>query len=273
MTLINGIETDHLPINDRGLQYGDGLFETIEISDGRPVFLDRHLQRLVKGCIALAIPTPDSAILIEEIQRVCRESPQAVLKIIITRGNGGRGYRLPQAVNPTRIISLHPFPEYPADYAEHGINARFCETRLGLNPALAGLKHLNRLEQVLARSEWNNDSCQEGIMQDANGYVIEGTMTNLFYLKNDHLYTSSLQLCGIAGIIRDIVMHLATSRQMPLIEHDYDKAELLSADSVFVCNSVIGIWPIKQLEGVQFAVSQTIKELQRALTDFKTSGQ
>lgn len=271
MILINGIESNHLPINDRGLQYGDGLFETIEINAGRPVFLDRHLQRLVNGCITLAIPTLDLAILTEEIHRVCQGSQQAVLKIIITRGSGGRGYRLPQPINPARIISLHPFPNYPAHYAEHGINARFCNTRLGLNPTLAGIKHLNRLEQVLARAEWNNDSYQEGIMLDMNGHVIEGTMSNLFYLKNEKLYTSSLQFSGVAGIIRSIVMQLATSQQIPLVEHCYDKADLLSADSAFVCNSVIGIWPILRLEGVQFAVSQHTKELQQVLMEYKTS--
>lgn len=269
MILINGEKSDHISINDRGLHYGDGLFETIEVNCGNPVFLGRHLQRLSKGCLSLSIPAPDLPALTDEVHRVCQESQRAVLKIIITRGIGGRGYRPPDTISPTRIVRLYPFPEYPSHYVDHGVNVRFCNTRLGLNRALAGIKHLNRLEQVLARAEWDHDGIQEGIMLDLNGHVIEGTMTNLFYIKNDVLYTSSLQFSGVAGIIRDIVMQLATNRQIPLTEHFYGKPELLNADEAFVCNSIIGIWPIKQIEGNHFAVGQRTKELQVALAQFK----
>ncbi|CAG7857314.1 partial 4-amino-4-deoxychorismate lyase, partial [biofilm metagenome] len=178
MILINGIEADHLPINDRGLHYGDGLFETIEVSEGHPVFLEQHLQRLTAGCSTLMIPIPDLPTLRDEVYRVCHGFQQAVLKVIITRGSGGRGYRPPDNAAPTRIVSLHSFPDYPINFAEDGINARFCSTRLGLNPALAGIKHLNRLEQVMARAEWNLPGIQEGLMLDLNDHVIEGTMTN-----------------------------------------------------------------------------------------------
>jgi 4-amino-4-deoxychorismate lyase len=271
MILINGIETDHLSSNDRGLQYGDGLFETIEVSAGHPVFLKQHLQRLVSGCLALNIPEPDISTLKEEIYRVCNAAKQAVLKILITRGIGGRGYSLPLTVSPTRVVSLYPFPEYPPVYAEDGINAIFCRTRLGLNPQMAGMKHLNRLEQVMARAEWNQSSIQEGVMLDLNGHVIEGTMTNLFYVKAGVLYTASLETAGVAGIIRGIIMQIAKDKEISLIEHSYGKADLLNADEAFVCNSIIGLWPIKQLDTVIFNIGKMTRELQTALAHHKES--
>lgn len=265
MILVNGVESEHISLNDRGLQYGDGLFETIEVDAGHPIFIKQHLQRLYAGCIRLNIPAPDLITLTNEVCRVCNTAQQAVLKITITRGQGGRGYRQPETVTPTRIVALYPFPEYPTTYAKEGITARFCSTQLGLNPVLAGLKHLNRLEQIMARAEWNEPSIQEGIMLDLNGHVIEGVMTNLFYIKAGKLYTAALHLSGVAGVIRAIVMQLAADNNITLVEHEFGKKELLAADEAFVCNSIIGIWPIKQLAPVNFAIGAITKQLQHWL--------
>ncbi len=269
MILVNGAETDHIPYNDRGLQYGDGLFETIEVNAGHPVFLKQHLSRLQAGCLKLKLPTPEAKTLTDEIFRACKGSKQAVLKIIITRGIGGRGYRQPEAVSPTRIISLHPFPEYPAAYGEQGITARFCDTRLGLNPALAGIKHLNRLEQVMARAEWDDPGIQEGVMIDLNDCVIEGTMTNLFYVKDDILYTAALEFTGIAGIMRGLIVQLAAENRVSLIEKHYYKKDLLSADEAFFCNCLIGIWPIKQLGDVSFTIGDMTRQIQAWTLQYK----
>ncbi|MEY3788203.1 MAG: hypothetical protein RLZ75_2410, partial [Pseudomonadota bacterium] len=181
MILVNGTPQTHIEISDRGFQYGDGLFETITVHNSKAVFLQQHINRLTAACQRLHIPTPDLDTLHTEIKHLCQHTEHSVLKIIITRGSGGRGYRQPDNIQPTRILSLHPFPTYPDSYYQQGITARFCDTRLGLNPTLAGMKHLNRLEQVLARAEWQDDSVQEGIMLDINDCVIEGTMSNLFY--------------------------------------------------------------------------------------------
>lgn len=255
MILINGIDQTQINITDRGFQYGDGLFETIVVFNGKPCFLNRHFERLTQGCQRLKIPVPDLNLLQMEIQQLCQDAEQAVLKIIITRGSGGRGYRQPEPIQPTRVLSLHPFPSYSND----GITARFCQTRLSLNPTLAGLKHLNRLEQVLARSEWT-DEVTEGIMLDINDRVIEGTMSNLFYIKNRQLYTAKLTQSGVAGIIRGLIMEHYT-----VIEHDYTPAELLAADECFICNAVIGIMPIKQLEQHTFNISKHSRDLQHWL--------
>lgn len=272
MILINGGEVDQILVNDRGFQYGDGLFETIEVLDGHPIFLDQHLVRLSHGCASLKIPTPDIKQLTDECYFVCQKAKQAVLKIIVTRGLGGRGYRQPETIQPTRVISLYPFPEYPCTHSEQGINARFCDTRLGLNPALAGIKHLNRLEQVMARAEWDNPNIQEGLMLGGNGHIIEGTMTNLFYVKDDIIYTASLHMAGVAGIVRGIIIRLSAEHNHTLIEHDYGKDALLAADEVFVCNSIIGIWPIKQIENSRFAVGNVTRQLQGWLAHCKEKG-
>jgi 4-amino-4-deoxychorismate lyase len=269
MILVNGVEVDQIPVNDRGFQYGDGLFETIEVIKSQPVFLDQHLLRLCTGCSRLNIPSPDINQLTDEINSVCKYAQQAVLKIIITRGSGGRGYRQPEAIHPTRVISLHPFPEYPVTHAKQGIIVRFCDTRLGLNPTLAGIKHLNRLEQIIARAEWDDPVIQEGIMLDANSHVIEGTMTNLFYAKDNIIYTASLQLTGVMGIMRGIIQELIAEHKLTLIEHDYGKKALFAADEVFVCNSIIGIWPVKQIANVRFAAGKVTVQLQRWLEQFK----
>jgi len=261
MMLVNGTSQTHIEISDRGLQYGDGLFETLTVNNGKPVFLTQHLNRLTKGCQRLHIPAPDLDTLRAEIKQLCQNVDKAVLKIIITRGSGGRGYRQPDDIQTTRVLSLHPFPNYPNSYAQQGITARFCTTRLGLNPTLAGMKHLNRLEQVLARAEWNDDTIQEGIMLDINNRVIEGTMSNLFYSKNNQLYTAELTQSGIAGIIRAMIISHES-----VIEHSYNQAELLAADELFVCNSVIGIWPIQQLANQTFSVGHKTKQLQHWLT-------
>jgi 4-amino-4-deoxychorismate lyase len=270
MILINGESKDYIEISDRGFQYGDGLFETIEVSDGRAVFLERHLERLTSGCLRLYIPVPDTKLLSLEAKELCRQSPfrRAVLKIIITRGSGGRGYRQPDVMQPTRVLSLHAYPDYPETYQKQGIVVRLCATRLGLNPTLAGIKHLNRLEQVMARAEWNHPAIQEGLMLDVNGHVIEGTMTNLFYVKNHVLYTAALAQSGVAGIMRGIIIALSAEQGVPVIEHIFSKSEFLLADEVFVCNSVIGIWPVKQIEATHFSVGPITQNMQVRLDRF-----
>lgn len=258
--LVNGKQQDTIAVMDRGFQYGDGLFETIEVRQNIPIFLEQHLQRLSNDSQRLYLPKLDLELLHSEIKQICQNAGNAVLKIIITRGSGGRGYRQPENIEPTRILSLHPFPDYPQRYYNDGIVARVCDTRLGLNPILAGMKHLNRLEQVLARAEWQDSEIQEGIMLNINQHVIEGTMTNLFYAKNGEWFTASLNLCGIAGILRRWIFE-----QIPVYEHDFSIENVVTADEIFVCNSIIGIWGIRQLEKQNYAIGKITKHLQHTL--------
>ncbi len=261
MVLINGQPAMRVDVADRGFQYGDGLFETLAIRNQTPLFLAEHLQRLIAGCQKLAIPLPDLDVLVDEARRLALTvSAAAVLKIIVTRGGGGRGYNQPEIIKPTRVLSLHPFPVYPDDYAKIGINTRFCHTRLGLNPALAGIKHLNRLEQVIARAEWRDTTIQEGIMLGLDGYVREGTMANIFYAKNQHLYTPDLSQAGIAGIIRALLLSSRHGIEVSVLP--VSPADLCHAEEVFVCNSIIGIWPVVQLADRRFSIGPVTRHMQ-----------
>lgn len=269
MYLLNGESKHAIDIADRGFQYGDGLFETIEVLNGIPVFLSQHLHRLFQGCHRLLIPAPDKEMLIKEAFLLAHESPRAVLKLIITRGCGGRGYRQPETIIATRLFSLHPFPDYSDSYQQQGISAKYCHHRLGINPGLAGIKHMNRLEQIIARAEWNSPAIQEGLMMDVNGNVIEGTMSNVFLVKENSLYTPCVKQCGVEGVIRNIVILIAKKNKMHVVEKNINKEELYAADELFLTNSIIGIWPIKQLEMQRYKKGSLTTRLQSLLLEFK----
>lgn len=261
MTLINGQPGTQVSIEDRGLLYGDGLFETIAVHNGQPTLWDRHMQRLMLGCARLAIPAPSLNLLYKEALDVIGGTQQAVLKVIITRGSAGRGYRASLTGPATRILSLHPWPNYPEHFRQQGVVVRICSTRLACNPLLAGLKHLNRLEQVLARGEWDDASIAEGLMLDTAGHVIEGTLSNIFAVRNDVLITPDLLASGVAGIMRGLILEQLpvlsiTSRVVPFYVD-----ELLTMQEIFLCNSLFGIWPVRELAGVSFPVGPLTRRI------------
>lgn len=244
MILINGQPDNRIPVSDRGLQYGDGVFETLAFRDGELELLDAHLARLMLGCERLGIAFHEADKLRLELATLCAQTAEdSVIKIILTRGAGGRGYKAPTEPETLRILSSHSMPDYPDDCLS-GIHVRQCQQRLGLNPALAGIKHLNRLEQVLARSEWDDDSIREGLMLDINDRLVEGTMSNLFLVRDGALLTPPISDAGIAGVMRAKVMELAREQHIPVFETVLTLAELASAEEVFVTNSIIQIWPV-----------------------------
>ena len=251
--LIDGREADQVSVLDRGFQYGDGLFETIHIVAGKPQYWQQHMERLSEGCSRLQIPVPEFSVLQHEAENMCGEMAEAVLKIIITRGEGGRGYAVNDSAESTRVLAMFPAPQYPEEYWSEGVVVRVCETRLGLNPALAGIKHLNRLEQVLACTEWDSSDPhsadrQEGLMLDINNNVIEGTKSNLFCVKNAELYTPDLSLCGVKGVIRGQVIKVAMQAGLAVHETQMELSDLYQADEIFLCNSLVGLWPVRLLE-------------------------
>lgn len=263
--LVNGAPADRIAISDRGLQYGDGVFETLAVRDGRCEFWDRHLQRLTRGCDVLRLPVPRPHQLIEEADRLARGVRQGVLKIIVTRGSGGRGYRLPRKMAPTRILTLSEWPDYPEDWPASGVAVRLCDQRLGSQPRLAGIKHLNRLEHVLARMEWDDADVAEGLLCDQQGHVIEGISTNLFCVQAGRLRTPSLEQCGVAGIMRAVVMDVACDAGIACDAAGIERDALYAADEIFLTNSLIGIWPVRQLERRQLEPGPVTRRLQAAL--------
>ncbi|MCI0399909.1 MAG: aminodeoxychorismate lyase [Gammaproteobacteria bacterium] len=246
MVLINGAPGDCIAVNDRGLHYGDGLFETIPVVNGEPLCWERHVDRLRHGCERLRITSPNECLLFNEALRVCAAMKRGILKIILTRGSSDRGYRAPIDATATRIIADYPWPNYPEHYYTYGVTVRLCETRLSQNKQLAGIKHLNRLEQVLARSEWNDAAVAEGLMLDSQDYVIEGTMTNLFMVSGQTLITPELSLCGVAGIMRSLVIETAPVLGMTAKVAQLRLDDLNAANEIFLCNSVIGIWAVRR---------------------------
>lgn len=273
--LINGSQSSLINVLDRGLQYGDGLFETIAVADGRALLWERHLDRLSSGCARLGIPGVDIKLLADEAQRICSGQSRCVLKIVITRGVGGRGYRAqPAKVNavdnvPTRILSIHPWPIYPELFSSHGVTVRLCSTRLGINPALAGIKHLNRLEQVIARSEWNDADIAEGLMLDSDGHVIEGTISNIFIVDKGWLVTPDLSGSGVDGVMRGLILDIAKSLSIPARITQLRVDDIKKADEVFLCNTLIRLWPVRHFEEIDyrdFEVTGTIiAELEKYL--------
>lgn len=247
--LVNGRSENTIPVQDRGLQYGDGLFETMVVIRGQPRHWTLHYQRLAEGCERLKLPLPDEAGLLDETAKLCKSLDRGVLKLILTRGSGSRGYRIPEAVTPLRILATYPWPDYPKSYYREGVAVRICTTTLGQNPLLAGLKHLNRLEQVMARSEWNDLAIAEGLMQDTEGAVISGTMSNLFLVRDGVLITPDLTQCGIRGIMRGVILDLACHMNIPTSIRPVSLDEVYATDEAFLCNSLIGIWSVRHLVG------------------------
>lgn len=256
---------------DRGLLYGDGLFETIAIVDGKTLLLEEHLNRLIKGCERLSIPLhpPELKDEISHFLRTCVQeeaSDKAILKLIITRGCGSRGYDITTANEPVRILQWHEFPDYPENFSKQGVGVFLCKTPLAKNPVLAGLKHLSRLEQVLARAEWKSPDFQEGLMFNTDDLLIEGTMTNVFLVINNKLLTPLMDECGVDGVMRNYILNLAKQLKIDCgIEH-ISRESLKQADEVFLTNSIIGIWPVRQINQQEYRPGSITNTLQRHFT-------
>jgi 4-amino-4-deoxychorismate lyase len=243
-SLVNGSESGVIALADRGLQYGDGLFETIAVRRGRPRLLDLHLARLAAGCARLALPMPERALLEHEIE-VVTEADEQVVKLVLTRGPAGRGYRAPEKPEPTRIVCAYPAPAP----REATARVRTCSTPIGLSPALAGIKHLGRLENVMARSEWREARIAEGLMLDPDGHVVCATQSNLFLLREGELLTPLLDRAGVDGVMRRTVLRWARERCIVAREARLRVEDLHRAEEVFLTNALVGAWPVAELDG------------------------
>lgn len=264
-TLVNGCFTDVLSIDDRGLAYGDGLFDTLLVVDGQPRFYQRHCQRLQRDCARLGLSVCMASLAndLNKLLSVGSLPSRAVLKTVITRGSGERGYGIPKTPSLTRIMSLSPAKNTPKQEALH---LTVCDTRLSQSPVLGGIKHLCRLENVLARNEWRTNNIDEGIMLDSSGNVIEGTRSNLFWFKGDVLHTPDIGYCGVAGIVREVIIEqLAPQLGMKVKVGRYKFDELYGADELFVTNSLIGIAPVASIGCYRAFTSERAMQLKRSL--------
>jgi 4-amino-4-deoxychorismate lyase len=250
--LVNGRETGVDPA-DRGLAYGDGLFETMASVDGRIRWLDYHFERLERGCRRLGIEAPDRGLVRTEIAARGARSGREIVKLIVTRGPGERGYRPPDAPKPTRILGFLAWPEIPSSHYSRGIRVRVCALRLGVSPALADLKHLCRLEQVLAHVELRGHDVEQGLLLDTTEHVVGGSSSNVFAVRGTELLTPAVTRNGIAGVMRRVVLETAPLAGLTPREADLTVPDLNDADELFVTNAVIGIWPVARLDEHAFA--------------------
>jgi 4-amino-4-deoxychorismate lyase len=242
-TSVDFITTDRLDAADRGAMYGDGLFETLRVVSGEAPLWPRHAERLRASAVRLGLPAPDTDTMHAEVRRLAEGLPHAVARITFTAGAGERGYARPRLGKPTIVVSVGPL-SLAADVYGDGIALRLCDTRLGDQPLLAGMKHLNRLEQVLARSEWDDARWQEGLMADQQGRVVCATAANVFAVLGGRLVTPPVDRCGVAGVARAEL--LATGGAD--IGH-FSPQQLLEADEVFLTSAVRGILPVRAFAG------------------------
>jgi len=247
---------------ERGLHYGDGLFETIACVGGRPRFLALHLERLARGCARLGFEFPDRGELEREILAAAA-APGAIVKVLLTRGPAvARGYASSGAEQPTRVTLRYRWDEEPRSRLA-GVSVRTAALRLGENPALAGLKHLNRLEQVLARREWSDGDIAEALMFSASGRLISGVMSNVFLVEGQRLRTPLLDRCGVAGIMRQVVLREAARAGIAVEEASLDAEDLARAREIFLTSAVIGLRPVRALDGRVCEIGALTRELQQ----------
>lgn len=255
--LINGIETTTIAASDRGLSYGDGLFSTIKVESGKVRLWNYHLQRLQLGAQRLFFPDIDWHLLSAEVHELAQRlsaSPQAVIKVILTRGTGGRGYSTNGCDAPSRIVSSHAFPDFYQEWKK-GINIILCQQRLAINSQLAGLKTLNRLEQVLIKHELEGQQAVEGIVCDNDGYVIEACSANVFIYLDNQWLTPKLDCCGVAGVKRRQVMESAKKAGIAITEARIKPADLFNAQALCLTNALMGLVPVKQLQSHCYPLS------------------
>jgi 4-amino-4-deoxychorismate lyase len=265
--LVNGVPATSVSALDRGLQFGEGLFETIACLGGHPRFLPLHLERLEFGCERLRITAPNLDEIQAEVLGLASDVERAIVKVLVTGGEAvARGYARSGNETATRITIRYPWPHEDPAQLHDGVMARTLSLRLGENPRLAGLKHCNRLEQVLARAEVAADAqLAEGILFSSSGNLVSGTMSNVFLVRESCLLTPRIDQCGVAGVMRRVVLREARQVGIPARECELRAENLQAADEVFLTNARIGIWPVRALDGRVLTPGPVTRHLQSVL--------
>jgi len=257
---------------DRAAAYGDGLFETIAIRASEARLWPLHIERLQTGCARLGLPCPTPDVLLAKLETAIGTAGIATdfvtAKLTVSAGTAGRGYQRDPSADPIVRISLHTARSLPAQDYQGGISTRLCTTRLGVQPLLAGIKTLNRLEQVMARAEWNDEQIFEGLMLDTDGRLICGTMSNVFIVKENVLITPAITRCGVSGIMRrHLISLLQEQAGMECDVRDVAVDELSSADEIFLTNSQFGVLPVRAFSSMQWAVGPITRRAQTIAGD------
>ncbi|WP_076417856.1 aminodeoxychorismate lyase [Colwellia sp. UCD-KL20] len=249
---VNGQQVNHISVNDRGLAYGDGIFTTAKVTNGQIELIHQHINRLKTGCCLFKILDVDFIVLENELIECCKTYNLAVLKIIITSGEGGRGYSRLGGSRPNIIIKISEFPTKYLHWAQSGITLADASIKLGINPLFSGVKHLNRLEQVLIRNELDQTSYDDLLVFNIFDEVIETTCANIFWFENGDIFTPEIKDSGVAGIQRAEVL-----RKHPSTKIIKAKAsDIIRAQSMFITNSIMEIVPIINYAGNKLNIDQ-----------------
>jgi 4-amino-4-deoxychorismate lyase len=248
---------------DRGLHFGDGVFETIACRRGRPRFLSLHLDRLMGSCQRLRISVADASTIRQEIEQAAAGAVASLIKLIVTRGVAtGRGYGWSGQESATRVLLRYAWPQEDTTAPREGVRVGISAMRLGENAALAGMKHLNRLEQLLARSEVSSAQAADLLLFGSSGRLVSGTMSNVFIVRNGVLATPRLDVFGVAGVMRRVVLREASKAGFTAQECDLYESDLHAADEVFLTNARIGIWPVRAIEDRSLGVGALTRRIQ-----------
>jgi 4-amino-4-deoxychorismate lyase len=263
--LVNGQVADAVPVSDRGLAYGDGLFETIAWRGGQPRFFGLHMERLAEGCRRLGMPAPIEAQLLADMRAAAGHQQRGTARIMVTRGSGPRGYAPPPQPAPLRVVAFFPAGALVTEVALPAASVRMCRATVSVNPLLAGLKTLGRLDHVLARAEWSDPQIAEGLMRDPAGHVVCGTMSNLFAVRDGRLLTPELNRCGVRGVMRRVVMRAAQDLGIDVAEVFLSDDDIVKAEELFLTNALIGVRPVAHFEGRPYAIGPVTGALRRVL--------
>lgn len=265
--LVNGQQQSTVSALDRGLAYGDGVFETLLVADGKNPFWPYHQSRLFKGLAKLGIHLDTNDLEIQRQQLLALTEQYAdsrfIAKLIVTRGQGGRGYQPPGKETAAANVIFYLYPYTLDAQKQDGIRVHFCQQRLALGIPWAGLKTLNQLPYVLAAQEWHNTECDEGLLFSTENRLIEATARNIFIVRGDTLYTPWLNQCGVEGVMRQYVMDkLVPQLDLACVQSDLTVDDLATADEVFLTNSISGVWPVIAAEHYQWPVGPITRSLQ-----------
>jgi len=242
---------------DRAVAYGDGVFATMRTASADMpagiLFLDGHICRLQQGCERLGIEWHASDLLIEQLQQLARQYPQHCIKLLLTRGVGGRGYQAPSSSNVTEVVSVNAIPDHYLDWQQSGISLASSSICLGRQPLLAGIKHLNRLEQVLIKSQPLVDTYQDWLVFDCDGYVIESSMANLFIVKNNQVLTPAITHAGVSGVMREIIIDTLLCHGIAVMATRLTSSDVQAAEHIFITNSLFGMIDVTAIDDFQFS--------------------
>ena len=267
MIWVNGVPQANVDPTDRGIAYGDGLFATMRTGAEGILFFETHQARLTAGAARLGFQWQMSEALQQQLQALAIEYPQHCIKLIVSRGVGGRGYAPPEPeiVKPTEIVSVHTIPSHYAQWQQRGICLKTSSIRLGLQPLLAGIKHLNRLEQVLIKSYPLPQGFDDWLVADIEDNIIESSMANIFFIKGNQVLTPSLAQCGVAGVMREHVMLALLEQHLNIECLPVGAERLIEFDSAFITNSILGIVDVLAIDSLTFTRTPITAQLRQTL--------